>query len=136
MAKKPTKPPKPAPIGFGRRQMPDEAGDTPPRRKASHDLTEEDFAPDEEDDSPTPGPEDFSDPNFDVLMEEIGKRFEVANSLDEAGLQLTTKQVHERLQAFYPSLFYGVQSVFNALKKLGFTYDDPYKNMNFVWLFK
>jgi hypothetical protein len=138
MAKKPTDPkkPAPAPIGFGRRPMPDDAG-AEPRKKASDFLDDDDFADDDEEaDSARPNPEDFTDPNFDVLMEEIGKRFEVANSFDESGLQLTTKEVHERLQAFYPSMYYGVQSVFNALKQLGFKLDDPYKNMNFVWLFK
>jgi len=134
---KPKASPKPAPIGFGRRQMPDEAGDTPPRKKASDHLDDDDFADDEEeDDEARPNADEFHDPNFDALMDEIGKRFEVANSPEEAGLQLTTKEVHDRLQAFYPSMFYGVQSVFNALKKLGFKLDDPYKNMNFVWLFK
>lgn len=135
--KKPATPKKPGLIGFGRREMPDEAGDTPPRKKASDLLEEEDFANDEEeDDSPRPDPDDFSDPNFDALMEEIRQRFEVANSLDEAGLQLTTKEVYERLQQFYPSMYYGVQSVFNSLKQMGYKLEDPYKNMNFVWLFK
>jgi hypothetical protein len=135
MPKKKPKAPTPAPIGFGRRPMPDEAGDEP-RKKASDYLTDEDFVDEADDDQPAKDPGDFSDPNFDILMEEIGKRFEPAASLEEAGLQLTTKEVFDRLQTFYPSLFYSVQLVFNALKELGFKYDDPYRNMNFVWLFK
>jgi hypothetical protein len=113
--------------------MPDEAGQEP-RKKASDYLTDEDFAPEEDDEKEEVDP--FSDPNFDILMDEIGKRFEVANSLDEAGLQLTTQQVYDRLQAFYPSGYYSTRLVFDALRKMGFKYDDPYKDMNFVWLFK
>ncbi|RZK36038.1 MAG: hypothetical protein EOO57_07975 [Hymenobacter sp.] len=115
--------------------MPDEAGEEP-RKKASDYLADEDFEEQADDDAPAKDPGDFSDPNFDILMAEIGKRFEPANSLEEAGLQLTTKEVFDRLQTFYPSLFYSVQLVFNALKELGFKYEDPYRDMNFVWLFK
>ena len=138
MAKKSTKKKEPAPIGFNRRPMPDEAG-LEPHKKASDYLTDEDFAPDEEeedDDPPASKDDDFTDPNFDILMTEIGRLFEPAACVEEAGLQLTTKQVFDRLQTFYPSMFYSVMAVFNSLKQLGFKYEDPYRNMNFVWLFK
>ncbi len=111
----------PAPLGFGRpRPMPDEAGAMPPTPPVGE-TDEQDAG---------------SDPNFEALMEEVGRRFEPAHSLEQAGLQLTTQQVFERLQAFYPSTFYSVRLVYDALQKLGFTYDDPFKDMNFVWLFK
>ena len=111
--------------------MPDEAGDSPTPKRPADEL-EPDKASEEAPQEAT----DFSDPRFDVLLSEIGKRFEPASSLDEAGLQLTTQEVFERLQKFYPSGYYSVQLVFDGLRKLGFLFDDPYKDMNFVWLFK
>jgi hypothetical protein len=124
---------KPAPIGFGRRAMPDEAGDTPPpKRKASDDLDDE-LAGDElppADDPAEP------DPVFEELLLRIAETFEVAPTLEEAGLQLTTADVFERLQGLYPSESYNAKMVFNGLQNLGFKYADPFRDMKYVWLFK
>jgi hypothetical protein len=114
--------------------MPDEAGDTPLARPS--DELERDGKADDEGDDDQDLAGQLIDPNFTVLMDEIGRRFERATTLDEAGLQLTTQQVFERLQTFYPSEYYSPRLVFDGLTKLGFTYDDPFKDMNYVWLFK
>ena len=106
--------------------MPDEAGDTPPPAKRARRRDE---------DEPTPE-EELPDLNFTELLAEIGKSFEPAASLDEAGLQLTTGEVFSRLKAFYPADTYSPEMVFDGLKQLGFKYADPYRDMNYVWLFK
>ena len=134
----------PAPIGFGRKPMPDEAGDTPPpRRQASaelddDELSDDELAGDERPGDTLPSEEDLSqpDPVFEELLLRLAENFEVASSLEASGLQLTTTDVFERLQALYPSRSYDAKMVFVGLQKLGFNYADPFRDMKYVWLFK
>ena len=130
---------KPAPIGFGRRPMPDEAGDTPPaKRQASDELDDDELDNEEPAGDTLPSEEDLSqpDPVFEELLLRIAETFEIAASLEEAGLQLTTADVFERLQGLYPSRSYDAKMVFVGLQKLGFKYDDPFRDMRYIWLFK
>ncbi|MGI4870461.1 MAG: hypothetical protein ACRYFX_04695 [Janthinobacterium lividum] len=76
------------------------------------------------------------DPHFVALMQQLREKFQPAASLEEAGLKLTTLQVYERLQAFYPSDTYSPTTVYLALQQAGYTYDDPFQDMGYVWLFK
>jgi hypothetical protein len=77
-----------------------------------------------------------SDPHFEQLMVQLSEYMKPAASIDEAGLKLTTKEVFDRLQALYPSDSYTEHEVYLALKELGFEHADPFKDLNYVWLFK
>ncbi|MBC6698100.1 hypothetical protein [Hymenobacter sp. BT190] len=75
------------------------------------------------------------DNHFDALMLQIRENLQPAPSLDQATLKLSTHEVYEKLQEFYPSATYDAPMVARALLELGYNYADPYKDLSFVWLF-
>ncbi len=76
------------------------------------------------------------DPHFDDLMIQVNEQFKAAQTYEEATLRLTTNEVFEKLQAFYPSHTYTSHMVYLALKELGYVYADPFQEMNYIWLFR
>ena len=80
--------------------------------------------------------ENQPDPHFTELMAHIAQHMKPAPTPEKAGLKLSTMEVYDKLQAFYPSDRYGPQEVFLALKELGYVHADPFKTLDFVWLFK
>ena len=80
--------------------------------------------------------ENQPDPHFDALMVQLSQHLHPADTYEEAGLKLSTREVFEKLQAFYPSDTYGQTEVFLALKELGYVHADPFNSLDFVWLFK
>lgn len=77
-----------------------------------------------------------SDPHFDELMVQLSEYLKPAQTFDEAGLKLTTKEVFDRLQALYPSDSYTAHEVYLALKELGYVHADPFNDLRYVWLFR
>lgn len=76
------------------------------------------------------------DPHFDELLVQLSEYLHPAQTYDEATLRLTTAEVNEKLQALYPSESYGPHEVYLALKELGYVHVDPFRDMQYVWLFK
>jgi len=73
---------------------------------------------------------------FDELMAHIPALLEPAATPGESTLQLTTAEVFERLQRHYPSQSYTPEAVYQALADMGYVQHDPYRTLEFVWLFK
>ena len=76
------------------------------------------------------------DPDFDELMLQLVALLPPTAGIVESTLQLSTGEVFERLQRHYSSPTYTADSVFKALKQLGYVQHDPYRTMEFVWLFR
>lgn len=77
-----------------------------------------------------------TDPYFDELMVAISNSLAAADSYEDATLRLTTQEVYEKLQEFYPSRKYTPEDVYTALLQLGYQYADPFKLLEYRWLFK
>jgi hypothetical protein len=62
------------------------------------------------------------------------QHFEPATSLSEADEQMTTEQIYEKINSFYPEADFGMDDLFKKLEEEGFKFE--WVQDEFKWLLK
>jgi hypothetical protein len=68
------------------------------------------------------------------ILEVFLQHFEPAGDLSESDEQLTTEQIYEKINSFYPDAEFGMDDLFKKLEETGFKFE--WIQDEFKWLLK